>query len=153
MAADDPRSIVASWDTAHKASMLLERRERKGLCRPRACPENPLELVLVCLNNSTGFFAQTVARFEGECQGTETPCREPPVSRKEILKRCTKSSSKLRFYEETMSCRLDTAPEPLSPGATYCSSPCCIATPRSRVVDPIPQRCGCTGRLAPQAPR
>jgi hypothetical protein len=35
------------------------------------------------------------------------------------LKRCTKSSSKLRFYEETMSCRLDTAPEPLSPDATY----------------------------------
>jgi hypothetical protein len=78
MAADAPRSIVASWDTAHKASMLLGRRERKGLCRPRARPENPLELVLVCLNNSTGFFAQTVARFEGECQGTATPCRETP---------------------------------------------------------------------------
>jgi hypothetical protein len=61
--------------------MLLGRRERKGLCRPRACPENPLELVLVCLNNSTGFFAQTVARFEGECQGTATPCRETPVCR------------------------------------------------------------------------
>src|SRR5262249_14932734 len=43
------------------------------------------------------------------------------------LKRCTKSSSNLRFYEETMCCRLDAAPEPLSPGATYRSSPCCIA--------------------------
>src|SRR4029453_15222889 len=80
-AADAPRSIVASWETAHKASILLGRRERKGLCRPRACPENPLELVLVCLNNSTGFFAQTVARFEGECQGTATPCREPLLFR------------------------------------------------------------------------
>src|SRR5262245_16380686 len=82
MAADAPRSIVASWETAHKARRLLGRRERKGLCRPRACPENPSELVLVCLNHSTGFFAQTtVARFEGECQGTATPCREPPVCR------------------------------------------------------------------------
>ena len=59
--------------------MLLGRRERKELCRPLACPENPLELVLVCLNNSAGFFAQTVARFEGECQGTATPCRETLV--------------------------------------------------------------------------
>src|SRR5262245_9400596 len=78
MAADAPRSIVASWETAHKTRRLLGRRERKGLCRPRACPENPSELVLACLNHSTGFFAQTVARFEGECQGTATPCRETP---------------------------------------------------------------------------
>src|SRR4029453_1529987 len=85
MAADDPRSIVASWDTAHKASMLLGRRERKELCRPRACPENPLELVLVCLNNSTGFFAQTVARFEWECQGTATPCRDTLVYRSIVV--------------------------------------------------------------------
>jgi hypothetical protein len=56
------------------------------------------------------------------------------------LKRCTKSSSNLRFYEETMCCRLGSAPEPLSPGATPRSSPCCRATPRSRVVDPVPQR-------------
>jgi signal transduction histidine kinase len=37
-----------------------------------------------------------------------------------LLKRRTKSSSTLRFYEETMCCRLDLAPEPLSPGATHC---------------------------------
>src|SRR5207302_277116 len=67
---------------------------------------------------------------------------------KVILKRCTKSSSNLRFYEETMCCRLDSAPEPISPGATHRSSPCCIATHRSRVVDPVPQRLWFTGRLS-----
>src|SRR5262245_21859510 len=42
------------------------------------------------------------------------------VSTKTIkLKRCTKSSSNLRFYEETMCCKLDSAPEPISPGATH----------------------------------
>src|SRR5262249_32271081 len=62
-----------------------------------------------------------------------------------LLKRCTKSSSNLRFYEETMCCKLDSAPEPISPGATHRSSPCCVATPRSRIVDPVPHRFWFTG--------
>src|SRR5215468_1512519 len=66
------------------------------------------------------------------------------------LKRCTKSSSNLRFYEETMCCKLDSAPEPISPGATHRSSPCCVATPRSRIVDPVPHRFWFTGGLSPQ---
>src|SRR5262247_4191899 len=65
----------------------------------------------------------------------------------QILKRCTKSSSNLRFYEETMCCKLDSAPEPISPGATHRSSPCCVATPRSRIVDPVPHRFWFTGGL------
>src|SRR3954453_14486445 len=40
-----------------------------------------------------------------------------------LLKRCTKSSSNPRFYEETMCCRLDAAPEPISLGATHRCSP------------------------------
>src|SRR5215471_6446322 len=67
-----------------------------------------------------------------------------------LLKRCTKSSSNLRFYEETMCCKLDSAPEPISPGATHRSSPCCVATPRSRIVDPVPHRFWFTGGLSPQ---
>src|SRR3989442_460625 len=67
-----------------------------------------------------------------------------------ILKRCTKSSSNLGFYEETMCCRPDAAPEPIPPGATHRSAPCCIATHRSRVVDPVPQRLWFTGRRSPQ---
>jgi hypothetical protein len=67
-----------------------------------------------------------------------------------LLKRCTKSSSNLRLYEETMCCRLDSAPEPLSPGAMSRSSPCCRATPRSRIVAPVPQRLRFTGRRSPQ---
>ena len=39
------------------------------------------------------------------------------------LKRCTKSPPNLRFYEETMCCRLDSVPEPISPGATHHCSP------------------------------
>src|SRR5262252_6896068 len=43
--------------------------------------------------------------------------------RTKSLKRCTKSPPNLRFYEETMCCRLDSVPEPISPGATHRCSP------------------------------
>src|SRR5262245_49735322 len=67
-----------------------------------------------------------------------------------ILKRCTRSSSKPRSYEETMRCRFDPALEPMPAEATHLSPPCCVSTHRSRVVDPIPQRFWFTGRLSPQ---
>src|SRR6266704_2550607 len=67
-----------------------------------------------------------------------------------ILKRCTRSLSKPRSYEETMRCRFDPAPEPMPAEATHRSAPCCIATHRSRVVDPVPQRLWFTGRRSPQ---
>ena len=52
------------------------------------------------------------------------------------LKRCTRSLSKPRSYEETMRCRFDPAPEPMPAEATHLSPPCCVSTHRSRVVDP-----------------
>src|SRR5438552_8993808 len=52
------------------------------------------------------------------------------------LKRCTRSLSKPRSYEETMRCRFDSAPEPLPAEATPLAPPCCVSTHRSRVVDP-----------------
>jgi uncharacterized protein YjbI with pentapeptide repeats len=55
---------------------------------------------------------------------------------KQILKRCTRSLSKPRSYEETMRCRSDPAPEPMPAEATHLSPPCCVSTHRSRVVDP-----------------
>src|SRR5215813_8439059 len=67
-----------------------------------------------------------------------------------ILKRCTRSLSKPRSYEETMRCRFDPALEPMPAEATHLSPPCCVSTHRSRVVDPIPQRFWFTGRLSPQ---
>src|SRR5262245_32604793 len=66
------------------------------------------------------------------------------------LKRCTRSSSKPRSYEETMRCRFDPALEPMPAEATPLAPPCCVSTHRSRVVDPIPQRFWFTGRLSPQ---
>src|SRR5262249_35269697 len=58
------------------------------------------------------------------------------VMRRTILKRCTRSLSKPRSYEETMRCRFDPALEPMPAEATHLSPPCCISTHRSRVVDP-----------------
>src|SRR5213593_3309425 len=52
------------------------------------------------------------------------------------LKRCTRSLSKPRSYEETMCCRFDPAPEPMPAEAPPLSPPCCVSTHRSRVVDP-----------------
>src|SRR4029453_9905868 len=53
-----------------------------------------------------------------------------------MLKRCTRSLSRPRSYEETMRCRFDPAPEPMPAEATHLSPPCCVSTHRSRVVDP-----------------
>jgi hypothetical protein len=60
-----------------------------------------------------------------------------------ILKRRTKSSSKLLSYEETRYCRLNATPEPIFSGVTNRSSLCCIATldlaswlPSPNVLDP-----------------
>ncbi len=53
-----------------------------------------------------------------------------------LLKRCTRSLSKPRSYEETMCCRFDPAPEPMPAEAPPLSPPCCVSTHRSRVVDP-----------------
>src|SRR5207248_1239511 len=52
------------------------------------------------------------------------------------LKRCTRSLSKPRSYEETMCCRFDPAPRPMPAEATYLAPPGCVSTHRSRVVDP-----------------
>ena|SRR5437660_9854674 len=53
-----------------------------------------------------------------------------------LLKRCTRSLSKPRSYEETMRCRFDPALEPMPAEATHLSPPCCVSTHRSRVVEP-----------------
>ena len=63
------------------------------------------------------------------------PDTAPVVSCYE-LKRCTRSLSKPRSYEETMCCRFDPAPEPMPAEAPPLSPPCCVSTHRSRVVDP-----------------
>src|SRR6516225_8405653 len=66
-----------------------------------------------------------------------------------ILKRCTRSLSKPRSYEETMRCRFDPALEPMPAEATHLSPPCCVSTHRSRVVDPDgPTTFWITGRLS-----
>jgi hypothetical protein len=71
-------------------------------------------------------------------------------SKGQLLKRCTRSLSKPRSYEETMRCRFDPAPEPMPAEATHLSPPCCVSTHRSRVVDPDgPQRFWIPGRLSP----
>jgi len=65
------------------------------------------------------------------------------------LKRCTRSLSKPRSYEETMRCRFDPALEPMPAEATHLSPPCCVSTHRSRVVDPDgPTTFWITGRLS-----
>src|SRR5215831_21265117 len=62
----------------------------------------------------------------------------PAVYREQaiFLKRCTRPVSKPRSYEETMRCRFDPALEPMPAEATHLAPPCCVSTPRSRVVDP-----------------
>ena len=54
----------------------------------------------------------------------------------QLLKRCTRSLSKPRSYEETTRCRFDPALEPMPAEATHLSPPCGVSTHRSRVVDP-----------------
>src|ERR1043166_4972103 len=58
------------------------------------------------------------------------------VHRSIMLKRCTRSLSKPRSYEETMRCRFDPALEPMPAEATHLAPPCCVSTYRSHVVDP-----------------
>src|SRR6058998_2138675 len=67
-----------------------------------------------------------------------------------ILKRCTRSLSKPRSYEETMRCRFDPAPEPMPAEATHLSPPCRVSTHRSAsLIQTDPQRFWITGRRSP----
>jgi len=54
----------------------------------------------------------------------------------QLLKRCTRSLSKPRSYEETMRWRGAPAPEPRPAATTPLAPPGCVAIPRARVVDP-----------------
>src|SRR2546422_10695105 len=67
---------------------------------------------------------------------TRDQCVDTQQGGRVILKRCTRSLSKPRSYEETMRCRFDPAPEPMPVEATHLAPPCCVSTHRSRVVDP-----------------